>query len=177
MIRHIIAAVATLLAVFAWFYMFKLDSEVNKLQRISELIEKTKMEDKKVESKTATSTKPISNETTVQESSSKKAEDEMAKKLKALKEKAGNLAAFEVSPLYKKSCASCHGNIGEGIIGPKLLGQDRDKILEALKDFKSGKRKNYVMYGLLSGLSEEQMEELAQEISTFKEKLDKATNN
>ena len=171
MIRHIIAAVATLLAIWAWVYMYNLDREVNKLQRISELIESTKMEDKKLDSgvanKAATKTKePISN---------KKQDDEMEKKLKALKEKAGNIAAFKVSPLYKKSCASCHGNIGEGIIGPKLIGQSKEKILEALKDFKSGKRKNYVMYGLLNGLKESQLEELATEISTFKAKLEEAS--
>ncbi len=169
MIRHIIAIIATALAVWAWVYMYSLDKEVNKLQRISELIEQTKMEDKKINkgvaNKEATKVKaPISN--------TKKQDDEMEKKLKALKEKAGNLAAFDVSPLYKKSCASCHGNIGEGIIGPKLIGQSKDKILKDLQDFKSGKRKNYVMYGLLNGLKESQLEELANEISTFKSKLE-----
>jgi cytochrome c553 len=101
-----------------------------------------------------------------------KGESEMDKKLKALREKAGNIAAFEVSPLYKKSCASCHGNIGEGIIGPKLIGQSEDKVLNDLQEFKSGKRKNYVMYGLLNGLDEAQLKELSKEISTFKAKLE-----
>jgi HPt (histidine-containing phosphotransfer) domain-containing protein len=151
--------------------MYNLDSEVNKLQRISQLINQTKMEDKKINKGVANQvatkvTQPITN--------NQKQDDEMEKKLKALKDKAGNLGAFEVSPLYKKSCASCHGNIGEGIIGPKLIGQSKEKILKALKDFKSGKRKNYVMYGLLNGLSESQLEELATEISTFKSKLEES---
>jgi len=170
MIKHIIAAIATALAVWAWVYMYNLDTEVNKLQRISELINSTKMEDKNlnrgVANKEATKTSVAA--ATV---SSNKQDDEMEKKLRALKEKAGNIAAFDVSPLYKKSCASCHGNVGEGIIGPKLIGLSKDKLLKDLQDFKSGKRKNYVMYGLLNGLKESQLEELASEISTFKDKL------
>jgi cytochrome c553 len=174
MIRHIIAAIATLLALWAGYYMYSLDSEVHKLQRISELIESTKMEDKKIASGVA-NTKATTIKTTQTTTKAKKADNEMEKKLKALKEKAGNIAAFKVSPLYKKSCASCHGNIGEGIIGPKLIGQSKDKILKDLQNFKSGKRKNYVMYGLLNGLKESQLEELANEISTFKDKLEKAS--
>jgi len=177
MIRHIIAAVAVILAIWASIHMYSLDKEVNKLQRISELIERTKMEDKKVQ-KQQQVTKTTTQQSSVQPvQTTSKQDDEMAKKLKALREKAGNLAAFEVSPLYKKSCASCHGNIGEGIIGPKLIGQDKDKILQALKDFKSGKRRNYVMYGLLGSLNESQLEDLASEIATFKTKLDEATKN
>jgi len=172
MIKHIIALIATALAIWATIYMYSLDKEVNKLQRINELISSTQMEDKKLDkgvaNKAATKvSEPISN--------SKKQDDEMEKKLKALREKAGNIAAFKVSPLYKKSCASCHGNIGEGIIGPKLIGLSKDKLLKDLQDFKSGKRKNYVMYGLLNGLKESQLEELAEEISTFKAKLDEAS--
>jgi cytochrome c553 len=151
--------------------MYSLDSEVHKLQRISELIESTKMEDKKIASGVA-NTKATTIQTATK---AKKENNEMEDKLKALREKAGNIAAFKVSPLYKKSCASCHGNIGEGIIGPKLIGQSKDKILKDLQNFKSGKRKNYVMYGLLNGLKESQLEELANEISTFKDKLEKAS--
>jgi len=172
MIRHIIALIATALAVWAWVYMYSLDKEVNKLQRINELIASTQMEDKKLD-------KGVANQATTKVSepitNNKKQDDEMERKLKALKEKAGNIAAFKVSPLYKKSCASCHGNIGEGIIGPKLIGLSKEKLLQDLQDFKSGKRKNYVMYGLLNGLQESQLEELAEEISTFKAKLDEAS--
>jgi cytochrome c553 len=176
MIRNIIAAIAVILAVWATIYMIGLDKEANKLQRISELIKSTQMEDKKITSQQQTQQ---TQQVQVVESSSseakKKQDDEVAKKLQALREKAGNLAAFKTSPLYKKSCASCHGNIGEGIIGPKLIGDSKDKILTALKDFKSGKRKNYVMYGLLSNMSDEQLEQLADEISKFQEKLDEAS--
>ncbi len=172
--RHIIAAVATLLAVWAIVYMVNLDKEVNKLDNIAKLIESTAMEDSKIKVQThtgATTTAPIQTDTT-----SEPPKDEVEEKLKALKEKAGNIAAFETSPLYKKNCASCHGNVGEGIIGTKLIGRDKAYILKALHDFKSGKRKNYVMYGLLGNLDDTQLEQLAEEISTFKEKLKKANS-
>jgi len=169
--RHLIAAIATALAAWAAIYMINLDKEVNKLDNISKLIKSTAMEDKKIKVQTHKTT--ASSTTTTAQSSN--ADNEAEKKLKALKEKAGNIAAFKTSPLYKRSCSSCHGNIGQGIIGPKLIGKDKEYLLKALKDFKSGKRKNYVMYGLLGNLDDSKLEELAQEISTFKEKLDKAS--
>ena len=172
MIRNIIAAIAVILAIWASVYMFNLDMEANKFQRISELIKSTAMEDKKL---TNVQQPVVQQPVQTQEAAASKKNDEVAEKLKALREKAGNLAAFKTSPLYKKGCASCHGNIGEGIIGPKLLGDSKEKILTALQDFKSGKRKNYVMYGLLSNMTDQQLEDLANEISTFQQKLDEAT--
>ncbi len=176
MIRHIIALVALLLAIWASVYMMNLDSEVHKLERISELIKSTAMEDKKIKVQThqeSTTSVQSAQQSAAQAQNSK--DKEVAEKLKALKEKAGNIAAFKVSPLYKKNCASCHGATGEGVIGPKLIGDSKEKVLQALKDFKSGKRKNYVMYGLLGNIDDAQLEELAEEISTFQAKLDAAT--
>jgi len=170
--KHIIAGVATLLVVWATVYMIGLDKEVNKLDNISKLIESTAMEDSKIKVQTHTNG-DTTEKSTIKNST--KEDDEIAQKIKMLKEKAGNLSAFTTSTLYKKSCASCHGNIGQGIIGSKLIGRDKDYILNALKDFKSGKRTNYVMYGLLSNLDDSQLEALASEIATFKAKLDKAT--
>jgi len=173
MIKHIIAAVATALALWAVVYMVNLDKSVHKLDNISSMIEKTAMEDTKlggakVKHSQATVTK------TVQNTDNSSKNKEIEKKLAALKQKAGNIALFNVSPLYKKRCASCHGNMGQGIIGPKLIGEDKETILKALHDFKSGKRKNYVMYGLLGNMDEEQLESLADEISTFQKKYDEA---
>ena len=173
MIRHIIALVATLLALGAFWYMAKLDKEANRFENIAKLIEKTKMEKVKV----ANTIQPIEQTTTTQEvvKPKKKEEDEATKKLKALQERAGNIMAFKVSPLYKTKCASCHGVNGEGIIGPKLVGKSEEEIYKALTDFKSGKRKNYVMYGLLSKMDDDQLKALSKEISTFADKL-KASN-
>jgi len=170
MIRHIIAGITVVLAVWASVYMWKLDQEVNKLERISELIQKSQIKVKL--KKQASIEEPKVMNQTQQANSNKAKDDEMSKKLQALRNKAGNIAAFEVSPLYKKKCASCHGNIGQGIIGPKLMGKSEEFVLQSLKDFKSGKRKNYIMYGLLGSMDEGQLEALAKEISTFQAKLD-----
>jgi len=169
--KHIIAAITIGLAVWASVYMANLDREVHKLDRIAKLIQSTAMEDSKLGG-----VKPKVKQVTVQKTQSSQTSQskEMEEKLKALKEKAGNLAAFSVSPLYKKQCASCHGNVGEGIIGPKLMGRDKEYILANLKAFKEGTRKNYVMYGLLSRLDEKQLEDLAEEIGTFQAKWDAA---
>ena len=169
--KHIIAAIATLLAGWATVYMIGLDKEVNKLDNVAKLVKSTAMEDNKIKVQTHTNGNTQANGT----QSNSQQDDEVANKVKALKEKAGNMAAFKTSVLYKKSCSSCHGNIGQGIIGPKVIGKDKAYLLNALKDFKSGKRKNYVMYGLLGNLDDSQIEELASEIATFKTKLDEAS--
>ena len=172
MIRHIIAAVAIVLTAWAFWFMAQQDQKAERFKNIQEIIQKTKMEkDKKV--KTA---QPVVQPSQSAKSEAKKEEDEAAKKLKALQDRAGNVMAFKVSPLYKQKCSSCHGVNGEGIIGPKLIGMSEEKVYQALVDFKSGKRKNYVMYGLLSKMDEQQLKDLSQEISTFAEKL-KASGN
>ncbi len=173
MIRHIIALIAVVLAGWAVLYMARLDSEVHKFQRIRELIQSTAMEDKKIHVQRHTGATPVASPAPAAKTSQR--DKEVEAKLKALKEKAGNIAAFKVSPLYKKSCSSCHGVTGEGIIGPKLRGKSKEEILQALHDFKSGKRKNYVMYGLLGNMNEQQLEQLATEIATFQAKFEAAT--
>jgi len=110
----------------------------------------------------------VSNEEIEKEQAKKK--KELDDKLSALKNKAGNMAAFKVSPLYKQKCSSCHGVNGEGIIGPKLIGESAAKIYQSLSDFKSGKRKNYVMYGLLSKMDDGQLKTLSDEIGSFAQK-------
>jgi len=168
MIRHIIAALAVVLSIWAFVHLYSLDKEVNKVQRISELIKKSQVEVKL--NKNVVVKKEISK--TATKSSTSKVNNEMDEKLKALREKAGNISLFKVSALYKKNCSSCHGSAGEGIIGPKLIGQTKEKILKNLEDFKSGKKKNYVMYGLLGNLKQSQLVELSEEIGQFQAKLD-----
>ncbi len=170
MIKHIIAAIAVVLALWASINMFKSDTEVHKLANIKRLIKKSEIKVHLV--KESTIKKEIQQEQ--KSNTNKKKNTEMDKKLQALRDKVGNIAAFNVSPLYKKNCSSCHGSTGEGIIGPKLRGRSKDYILKNLKEFKSGKRKNYVMYGLLGNLSNQQLDDLATEISTFQAKYDKA---
>ncbi len=164
MIKHIIAGLAVVLSIWAFTYVYSLDKEVNKIQRISELIEKSQIKVKL--------NKNVVVNTGSSKSTTSKVNNEMDEKLKALRDKAGNVALFKVSPLYKKNCSSCHGSAGEGIIGPKLIGQTKEKILQNLQDFKSGKKKNYVMYGLLGNLNNAQLVELSEEIGQFQSKLD-----
>jgi len=174
MIRHLIAAIAVALTLGAYWFMAQQDQKAERFKHIQEIIRKTQMEKVKV----SNTVQPIRQQSaqTGTAGSGKKKEDEAAKKLKALRERAGNLMAFKVSPLYKQKCSSCHGVNGEGIIGPKLLGLSSDKVYQALVDFKSGKRKNYVMYGLLSKMDDQQLKDLSQEIGTFADKL-KASGN
>jgi cytochrome c553 len=169
MIRHIIAAIATLLALWAFWFMAQLDQKAERYRQIADLIERTKME---VPAKNQAPTEAVATETIqARQNAAKEKEDEAAKKLKALRERAGSAMAFKVSPLYKQKCSSCHGVNGEGIIGPKLIGLSESKVYQNLQDFKSGKRKNYVMYGLLSKMSDEDLKALSQEIGTFEEKM------
>jgi len=171
MIKHVIAGVVTILALGAMFIVFQSDKTVNKVDEIAKVLAKSEV---KVQVGT---TQPVTQVNTTTESNkdaSKEAEKrkkELDDKLQALKDKAGNAAAFKVSPLYKQKCASCHGVNGEGIIGPKLIGESAEKIYKDLRDFKSGKKKNYVMYGLLSKMKDEQLKILSDEIGTFAEKL------
>jgi cytochrome c553 len=171
--KHTLAAIATVLALGAMFLVYQSDKEVNKLGEITKMIAKSQI---KVNLGNAV---PMTQETKSAESESSEAiakeqtqkKKELDEKLQALKNKAGNMAAFEVSPLYKQKCSSCHGVNGEGIIGPKLIGDSSEKIYKALTDFKSGKRKNYVMYGLLSKMDDGQLKSLSDEIGLFAQKL------
>ncbi len=95
-------------------------------------------------------------------------------KIRALRDKAGNTAMFEVSNAYKSKCASCHGIDGSGLqngkklMGPGLLGQSEEKLFTDLVDFKAGRKENLIMKGLLINLSEEDLKEYAKEIAQFK---------
>ncbi len=169
MIRHIIAAVATLLALWAVVFMMELDRKAERFKQIHEIIEKSK------EVPLASVSEPVVKQPEESEVEKRKEEeDEVAKKLKALKERAGSAMAFKVSPLYKQKCSSCHGVNGEGAVGPRLIGKSEAYVYDALTSFKSGRRKNYVMYGLLSKMSDDDLKVLSKEIGTFKEKLDAA---
>ena len=93
--------------------------------------------------------------------------------LSALRDKAGNVGAFQVSQAYKSKCASCHGVNGSGeqngkkLMGPKLFGQDSEKLYTDLIDFKAGRKENMIMKGLLMNLSKEDLRVFADEIGEF----------
>lgn len=60
---------------------------------------------------------------------------------------------------YTAMCASCHGADGNSSvpIQPKLAHQHPEYLVKQLQEFKSGKRKNAVMQGFASALSDEDM--------------------
>ena len=62
------------------------------------------------------------------------------------------------------TCAACHGPDGNSTSSmfPKLAGQHPDYLLQALKSYKSGKRKNAIMNGQAANLSEADMADLAE---------------
>ena len=94
-------------------------------------------------------------------------------KLNALRDKAGSAGAFKVSQAYKSKCASCHGVNGSGfqngkkMMGAKLFGQSADVLYKKLIEFKSGRKENVVMKGLLIPLSQEDLKTFADEIGDF----------
>jgi cytochrome c553 len=62
------------------------------------------------------------------------------------------------------TCVACHGAAGNKTVSddhPILAGQKADYIVQALKDYKSGKRKNAVMSGIIGGVNEKDFEAIA----------------
>ena len=97
-----------------------------------------------------------------------------AEKIKAMKDKAGNAAAFKVSENYKRKCASCHGVTGEGAVGLPLFGQSAEQIYAKLLEFKSGKRNNPIMKSAILNLNDDDFKELSTEIGEFKARAEAA---
>jgi cytochrome c553 len=72
---------------------------------------------------------------------------------------AGDPAAGKVKAA---GCAGCHGANGQGVPpNPALAGKSEAQLLQALQDYKSGKRSNAVMKALAAGLSDQDMANLA----------------
>ena len=65
----------------------------------------------------------------------------------------------------KQVCSACHGADGTGVPQfpdyPKLAGQHRDYLVQALKQYKSGARKNPIMAGMVQTLTEDDIDDLA----------------
>jgi cytochrome c553 len=66
-------------------------------------------------------------------------------------------------------CAGCHGANGEGKDPyPKLAGLPENEIVQMLKDYKSGKRKNAIMKTFASKLSDQDMANLGAYYASLK---------
>lgn len=61
------------------------------------------------------------------------------------------------------TCFTCHGNEGRSVGGipPSLAGQDRNYLLQAMKDFKEGKRPATIMHQHAKGYTDQQLEAIA----------------
>jgi cytochrome c553 len=60
-------------------------------------------------------------------------------------------------------CAACHGKDGNAATDqyPKIGGQHKDYLAQALKDYKSGARKNAIMAGFAAALSKQDIANLS----------------
>lgn len=71
-----------------------------------------------------------------------------------------------------KGCAACHGADGAGPITPaypKIAGQSKEYIVQQLTDIKSGARNNgqsIVMKGIMAGVSDEEIADIASFLSS-----------
>jgi cytochrome c553 len=81
---------------------------------------------------------------------------------------AGDAAAGKAKA---KACAGCHGANGEGVKpNPALAGKSEDELVQAMKDYKSGKRANPVMKSMVSSLSDQDMSNLGAFFASSKAK-------
>lgn len=66
-------------------------------------------------------------------------------------------------------CAACHGANGVSAVAdfPKLAGQYNEYLIRALKDYKSGARKNPIMADQASKLSERDIDDVAAYFSSL----------
>jgi cytochrome c553 len=68
-------------------------------------------------------------------------------------------------PSVTSTCVACHGSNGTKTIGPEypiLASQYPDYIVQALREYKAGKRKNPIMAGIVAGLQEKDFEAVAE---------------
>jgi cytochrome c553 len=79
-------------------------------------------------------------------------------------------ADIEAGKKIAAGCAACHG--GNGIstapMWPNLAGQKAQYTVIQLKAFKSGERKNAIMQGIASGLSDTDMDNVAAYFASLK---------
>lgn len=92
---------------------------------------------------------------------------------------AASAFASDSVPLEKiqekaRTCAACHGPDGNGTspIYPRLAGQYHDYLARALHEYKSGNRKNPIMAGFASTLSDAEIEGLSNYFAQMPGKLD-----
>ncbi len=76
-------------------------------------------------------------------------------------------AAHAQDPNYARglaaTCFTCHGTDGRSVGGmpPSLAGQDRNYLLQQMRDFKAGKRPATIMHQHAKGYTDQQLELIA----------------
>jgi len=85
---------------------------------------------------------------------------------------AGHAAAADIDAGKKKAqevCAACHNMDGISTIPeyPKLAGQYHDYLAKALRDYKSGARKNPIMAGMAAGLTQKDIDDVSAYFSSL----------
>ena len=69
-----------------------------------------------------------------------------------------------------RGCIGCHGAGGVSVVTtyPSLKGQNREFVRKNLADFRSGARKNPVMSAMAAGLSDADIDNIADYIDSLK---------
>ena len=73
-----------------------------------------------------------------------------------------------------KPCAACHGADGNGTAAqyPRLSGQYHDYLAQAMREYKTGERKNAIMAGFVNTLSPADIDALSRYYADMPTKLD-----
>jgi len=118
---------------------------------------------------TSSSKAPVVEQKVEQPSPKKTIKTEEEEKLEELKKQASVSTNNSVSQLYSLRCKACHGSEGQGSqVGPSIKGKSVEYILSKLDDYKNNRVTNSLMQGLLTNATQEELNTLAQEISSFK---------
>jgi len=81
------------------------------------------------------------------------------------------LLVKRLSKEFMVKCSACHDDYANGVIGPSLLGKSSDEIFDKIIAFKTGKKNNVLMDGLIDHMDKANIRKLADEISTFNKKI------
>ncbi len=82
---------------------------------------------------------------------------------------ANNLATAQQTAFY--TCDSCHGpkNIRVDAMSPKIIGQKQTFLVERLRDYRDLKRINPYMNGVVSKMTNQDIDNLAAYYSNYKQ--------
>jgi len=78
--------------------------------------------------------------------------------------------AVAVGAKHYVQCAACHGQAGEGGVGPTLAGQTSDQIVEKLTKYKNGEsigQQSAMMWGQASWMTEKDMRDIGNYVETL----------